>query len=260
MYSQKKALSVLSKKIKDFPQQLLILGSGWNEVLTDAKIEHEISYQELFGVKASVPGHQGNLVVAQVGGVRVAAMVGRFHMYEGYTARQATLPIRVFAKAGVKRMLVTAASGALHEKYRVGQFAILSDLLTLFLSLDNPLVGPKFLDCSEVFDQELRQHLLSAVIKHDIPFQQGCYAYYHGPNFETPVDKMALKKLGADVVGMSTVPETLVARWYGLKVVGVALVTNLAFVKHDHKEVLAEAKRASKQMVKLIKEYVVSVG
>ncbi len=256
MLTQEQSQKILSSKIKKFPKQLLILGTGWNQVLKNSPIEAEVSYKELFDVEASVPGHEGKLVIAKVSGVRVAVMVGRFHMYEGYSAQQATMPIRVFAKAGAKQLLVTAASGALHEKFRVGEFVFLNDLLTLFLSLDNPLQGPQFLDTSELFDPKLRQILLETAQKHSIPFQEGCYAYYHGPSFETPADKMALKFLGADVVGMSTVPEVLMARWLKMRVAGIALVTNLAFVKHDHKEVLAQANKASQQMVKLIKSYV----
>lgn len=256
MLNQAQSQKILASKVNQFPEQLLILGSGWNQVLNGSPVETEISYKELFDVEATVPGHEGKLVITKIEGVRIAAMVGRFHMYEGYSAQQTTLPIRVFAKAGAKKLLVTAASGALHQKYKVGDFVILNDLLTLFLSLDNPLVGPKFLDCSQLFDPEFKQVLLEVAQKNKIPFQQGCYAYYHGPNFETPTDKMALKFLGADVVGMSTAPEVLMARWLKMRVAGLALVTNLAFVKHDHKEVLAQANKASQQMVKLIKDYI----
>lgn len=151
-----------------------------------------------------------------------------------------TLPIRLFAQAGIKTLITTAACGALNEKYSVGDFVVLSDMITLFIALDNPLKGPQFLDLSEVFDKEMRKKTVKICVENDIPFHEGVYIYYHGPNFETPADKMALRFLGADVVGMSTVPETLVARSLGVNVLGIAFVTNLAFVKHDHKEVLTE--------------------
>ena len=228
------------------------MGSGWNKVLDGAKIEKEIGYKELFGVSATVPGHEGRLVIAKIKGKRVAFMAGRFHTYEGYTSRQATTPIRAFAKAGMKQLVLTAACGALNEKFKVGDFIILSDVITLFLALDNPLLGPNFIDVSEVFDKALREKAISVATKHKIPFHEGTYVYYHGPNFETPADKMALRFLGADVVGMSIVPEVLVARSLKVDILGLSFVTNLAFVKHNHLEVLAEANKASGKMVKIL--------
>lgn len=242
----------LQKAVPDFPDTLVMLGSGWNKVLDAAKIEREVSYEDLFDVKTTVPGHSGKLVIAVINKKRVAFMVGRFHMYEGYTAAQATLPLQAFAQAGMKNLVVTAASGAINEKFRVGDFVVLSDVLTLLLSLDNPLQGPQFVDMSEAFNAELRQKAIEVCVKEKISFHEGIYCYYHGPSFETPADKMAIKMLGADVVGMSTVPETIVARSLGVNVLGLAFVTNLAFVKHDHKEVLAEANKASQQMTKLL--------
>jgi len=252
MFTEAQALKVLQGRVKDFPRLLVMLGSGWNRVLDTAQVEFESGYRELFGVEASVPGHEGKLVIAMVAGKRVAFMSGRFHLYEGYSAREATMPIRVLAKAGVKQMIATAACGALNEKYQVGDFCLTSDLLTLFLALDNPLVGPQFLDVSEVFDQEMRAIAREVLVKKKIAFHEGVYCYYHGPNYETPVDKMALKFLGGDVVGMSTVPETLMARWLKIRVLSFAFVTNLAFVKHNHKEVVAQANKASSKMAALL--------
>lgn len=230
----------------------MVLGSGWNKVIDELEVETEISYEDLFGVKATVPGHVGKLIIGRHDDTRVAIMAGRFHTYEGYTARQATLPIRVFSEAGVKNLILTAACGALNEKYAVGDFVILSDMITLFLALDNPLIGPQFLDVSEVFDSNWRAKARKTAVEHAIPFHEGSYCYYHGPNYETPADKMALRFLGADVVGMSTVPEAIMARWHEMNVLGLAFVTNLAFVKHDHKEVVAQAEKASDQMKQLL--------
>lgn len=252
MLTEVESLKILQDRVKQMPETLMILGSGWNKVIEHVQVETKISYEELFGVTATVPGHAGTLVIGRHQGKRVAMMAGRFHTYEGFTARQATLPIRVFAEAGVKNLILTAACGALNEKYKVGDFVILSDVITLFLALDNPLLGPQFLDVSEVFDPALRQSARKVAIDKAIPFHEGSYCYYHGPNYETPADKMALRFLGADVVGMSTVPETLVARWHKLNVIGLAFVTNLAFVKHDHKEVVAQAEKASQQMSQLL--------
>lgn len=254
MLSQQESLNILSKQVDNFPQDLAILGSGWNEAIDASQIELELGYDELFGVEASVPGHQGKLVITTIGKTRVAVMVGRFHRYEQMSSREVTLPIRVFAEAGAKRLLLTAASGAVNEKYQVGDFVITADLLTVLLP-DSPLVGPQFLDLSQAFDPRLRQLMREVAVQEKLALREGVYGYYHGPNFETPADKMAFKILGADVVGMSTVPETIMARWLNMQVVSLAFVTNLAFVKHDHLEVLAAAQKGSKQMVKLLQGY-----
>ena len=249
---EERSLKVLQASVVDFPETLVILGSGWNRVLDNAKIETQIGYDQLFGAKTSVPGHLGRLIIAKIKNKRIAFMAGRFHMYEGYNGYEVTKPIRVFAQAGLKNLILTAASGALNENYRVGDFVILSDLISLFLTLDNPLVGPQFIDVSQVFDKDLRKKAIEIANKLKLPIQEGIYVYNHGPSFETPADKRTLKILGADVVGMSVVPETLVARSLNIKVLGLAFVTNLAFVKHDHLEVLAEAEKSGEKMQKFL--------
>ena len=251
MISEQESLSIVQSKIKKLPSLLIMLGTGWNKVLSEADIETEISYKDLFGVSATVPGHEGKLVVARIAEKRVAFMQGRFHLYEGYSAEEATQPIRVFAQAGVKQLVVTSASGALNESYRVGDFVILSDVLTLFLP-SNPLIGPQFIDMSQAFSADLRLVAKKICVQESLSFREGIYAYMHGPHFETPADKMALHHLGADVVGMSTVPETIMARSLGLDVLGLSFVTNLAFVQHAHEDVLAAANSSSKQMVQLL--------
>lgn len=260
MKSEKEAVGVLKDKVGEVPELLVILGSGWNKVLEGVQVEAELGFKEWLGVEATVPGHEGKVVVAQVAGKRVGFLQGRLHMYEGYSAHKATLPIRVLAEAGMKKMMVTAACGALNEKYKVGDFVLLSDLLTLLLSLDNPLKGPQFLDMSEVFEVKLRDIAREVMVELELSFHEGVYAYYHGPNFETPADKMALKCLGADVVGMSTVPETIMARWLKVEVIAMSFVTNLAFVKHDHKEVLAAAEKASAQMKGILEKLIYRLG
>jgi len=243
------------KKI-NLPQTVIILGSGWNKVLDKVKVLEEYSYEELFGIKTTVPGHSGKLIIAKSGKNKIAFMSGRFHLYEGHDAITATKPIRNLAQMGMKKLIVTSATGAINEKYKVGDFVILSDLLSLFLTGDNPLVGPKFTDMSEVFDPVMRKQAIEICAANSLPFHEGVYAYSHGPHFETPADKMGLKILGADVVGMSTVPETIVAKSLGVKVLGLSYVTNLAFVKHEHKDVLKAANIGSLQMVKLLNDLI----
>ncbi len=259
MKSENEINKIIKSRVKNFPETLIILGSGWNRVLDKAKIETKIKYSELFNANVTVPGHVGELIIAKIKNKRIAFMSGRFHTYEGYKSFEATTPIRVFGKCGVKKLITTAACGALNEKYKVGDFVIINDVITLFLALDNPLVGPKFIDMSQAFDQNLINKAKKAASINNISFHEGSYVYYHGPNYETPADKMALRFLGADVVGMSTVPEVLVSRSLNIDVLSLAFVTNLAFVKHDHKEVVNEANKASSKMKTLLETIIFNI-
>lgn len=253
MVTDSQALDVLHKYYpKTLPQTAVILGSGWNEMLQDAIIEAEIPYDILFGANPSVPGHQGKLVIATINQTPIVGMVGRFHMYEGYTAQEVTLPIRLLHHGGIKQLILTAASGAINEHFQVGDLIVLNDMLTIHLSLMGPLVGPEFVDLSDAFSLRLRTAAAKILCELDYPFHEGVYMYLHGPNYETPADKMACKALGADVVGMSTVPETIMARALGIEVLGLSLVTNLAFVKHAHEDVVAAAMDRSRQLKQVL--------
>ena len=228
----------------------LILGSGWNKVIDEVKIIKSCPYQKLFKVKSTVPGHEGKLIYGYLAGKKVLILAGRFHIYEGHSAAIATKPILLLKKLGVETLITTAAVGGLNPKYKVGDFVVLTDLLTLLVP--TPLTGANFQDMSQAFDSKLI-NLSEKVIKtQKLPLQKGVYVYYHGPQFETPSDKRALRLLGGDVVGMSTAPETIMANHLGMKVLGLAFVTNLAFVKHNHLDVLAAANRASAKMSQLL--------
>lgn len=253
MFSEEQALQSIRSKIPKFPDTVAVLGSGWNKVTEGLKIESQVDFRTAFGVDATVPGHEGKILIVKGKKKRIALLSGRFHMYEGYSGHQATLPIRVLSQLGMKNLVLTAACGALNEKYAVGDFVVVSDVLTLLLALDNPLIGPSFVDMSQVFDPEWRTKAIRICSENRIPFHEGVYCYYHGPNYESPADKMALKFLGADVCGMSTVPETISARSQGIRVLSLAFVTNLAFVHHDHKEVVAQANKASQKMSTLLR-------
>jgi purine-nucleoside phosphorylase len=228
------------------PKIALILGSGWNRVIEKVQVLNQWSYQDLFQVKSTVPGHTGSLIYGILSKKPVIILNGRFHIYEGHSPQKATEPIRFFKNVGIETLITTAACGALNPKYKVGDFVILKDMLTLFCQ--SPLLGPEFQDLSQAFDKKLQRHAMSCAKRLKLPFQNGIYAYLRGPHFETPTDKRALWKLGADVVGMSTVPETIQARFLGMRVLSLAFVTNLAFVKHDHRDVLAQAEKATKLM------------
>lgn len=243
----------IKESIETVPELIFMLGTGWNAVAEQLEDAEERAYNELFGVDTGVPGHSGKFITGSLAGKKVGLMVGRFHLYEGYTAEEATRPLVAFQELGMRKIVLTAAAGALNEKFAVGDFVINTDFLTLFLK-QNPLVGAQFIDTSELLSRKLQQSAQSALVKAQANWHEGVYAYYPGPSFETPADKMALRHLGADVVGMSSVPEALRARSLQVEILSLSFVTNLAFVYHDHQDVLAAAKRAQQQMSQVLIE------
>ena len=251
MKTVEESVQIIRLAVKDFPETVVILGSGWNKILVGATVMSEISYADLFGVRTSVPGHEGKLVIARTGNKRVAFMAGRFHTYEGYTSEEVTRPIQVFARVGTKKLIVTAAAGALNEKYAVGDFVVLSDMITAFCP--SPLTGTQFVDLSQAFDPLMSSQALRVCNQKMIAVHEGRYVFVRGPHFETPADKMLYRNIGGDVIGMSTVPETIMARSLQIRVLGISFVTNLAFVKHAHADVLKAAEEGSRNMVHVLK-------
>lgn len=230
----------------------MILGSGWNEVIKEVEVGQEWDYSSVFGSAAGVAGHAGKLILGKLEEKPVWIMAGRFHTYEGYSTEEVTRPIQAFAKLGVKNLIITSAAGGLNSSYLVGDIVILSDILALFCQ--SPLTGATFQDLSQPFDSALRENVIEICDSEGIPFQsQGVYAYVRGPHYESFADKKALQSLGADCVGMSTVPETIMANHLGLKVLGLSCITNLAFVKHSHQEVVAAAEAVKGNMTRLLK-------
>lgn len=250
MKTEQQIVNFLKNKIKSYPSTALILGSGWNKIIDKARIEYEFDFDTVFGVRAGVSGHLGKIIIGSLDNKRALFMAGRFHTYEGYSSFEVTLPIRVFAKLGINNLVLTAACGGLNEKYKVGDLVILNDILTVFLQ--SPLSSGQFQDLSNPFDKDLQKIALSVCQKEKINYQQGVYAYFKGPHYESFSDKKAIRMLGADVVGMSICPEVIMANYLGLKVLGLSCVTNLAFVKHSHKEVVSAAEKVSGKMVKLL--------
>lgn len=249
---------IIKNRIKKFPSILVVLGSGWNKVLDKTKISLEIDYKHLFGIQASVPGHEGKLIIGKINGKEIGFMSGRFHPYEGYSSYEVSTPIRIFSALGLKKLILTAACGGLNKKYQVGDFVILNDMITLFLRT-SPLTGPKFTDLSQAFDKNLINITKKVALSKKINFHEGIYAYCHGPHYETPADKKALKILGADVVGMSIIPETITARSQNIDILGIGFVTNLAFAKHDHKQVIAQANMAGNKMADLLEGIITQI-
>lgn len=240
----------------------LVLGSGLGDYADTLEDAVRIPYAQIpnFPVP-SIPGHTGALVFGRKCGQEVVVMQGRIHYYEGLPQRQITLPIRVLAALGVKTVVLTNACGGVNLNFHPGDLMLISDHINL--SGDNPLIGPnldafgpRFPDMSDLYTASLRLAIKQAAEKEGIALQEGVYGMYSGPNYETPAEIRMYRTLGADTVGMSTVPEALVAGHCGLKVVGISCITNMAAgilpVKLSHAEVTETANRVSKTFSRLI--------
>ena len=212
----------------------VILGSGlgdYVDALEDAKY---LDYKDIPGFPVStVAGHAGRWWVGTLHGKRVYMMQGRFHAYEGYDMQTVTLPIRVMSKLGVKTLIVTNAAGGVNTSFRPGDLMIIDDFINL--TGKNPLIGanldefgPRFPDMTYAYDRELRKLTAEVAGKLNIQLQRGVYCWLNGPTYETPAEIRMLRTLGADAVGMSTVPETIVARHCGINVLGLSCITNMA--------------------------------
>jgi purine-nucleoside phosphorylase len=222
----------------------------------------EINYDEIPDFPVStVSGHAGKFIVGTIRDKRVLIMSGRFHSYEGYSMEQVTLPIRVMSLLGVKSLILTNAAGAVNEGYMTGDLVLIRDFINL--SGRNPLrgknldrFGPRFPDMTYAYDRELLAIAQSEGEKLGIPLKQGVYCWMNGPCFETPAEIRMARVIGADLVGMSTVPETIVARHCGMRVLGISSVTNMAAGVLDepinHEEVLAVGEKVREPFRKLV--------
>ncbi len=216
------------------PQVGVILGSGLGSFADGLEDRKVVPYGELpHFPKSSVPGHEGRLVLGGVGGVSAVVMQGRVHAYEGYTPAQVSFPARVLCGLGIRTLVVTNAAGGVNLSFKPGDLMAITDHLNL--SGSNPLtgpnderLGPRFPDMSTAYTPKLRQLLLATAEKAQVKLHSGVYAIISGPSYETPAEIRMLRTLGADAVGMSTVPEVIVAAHMGVKVAGVSCITNLA--------------------------------
>ena len=242
----------------------LILGSGLGGLAKSIEESVRIPFGEIPGFPdATVAGHDGALIVGQLGGRRVAALSGRFHMYEGHPAALAAFPVRVLRALGARELFVSNAAGGISPKLAVGDLMMICDHLNLMGA--NPLVGPleadevRFPDMTDAYDPGLRRSLRTTAEKLGIPLREGVYAGLLGPSYETPSEVKMLRTLGADAVGMSTVPEVIVARALGMRVAGVSCITNAAAgvtgAALTHAEVLQTTQRVSAAFERLVVEF-----
>ena len=244
----------------------IILGSGLGPLADEIENPIIIDYQDIphFPV-STIPGHEGKLYIGTIANKTVCAMKGRFHYYEGHDMDIVTLPIRVFAKLGIPYLFVTNACGGIRDDLNPGQITLISDHIGFMAPspLRGPNLdefGPRFKDMTEVYSKQLQEIAKNAAKKTNVSLKEGVYCFFKGPMFETPAEIRALKAIGADMVGMSTVPEAIVARHSGMTTLGISLVTNkaagLGQSELNHQEVMETANQAEVNLVKLVKQII----
>jgi len=242
---------------------VMVLGSGWGPAVNALmEVEGEVAYEDLPGFPVStVAGHFDRLLWGDFAGVPIYCMQGRFHYYEGYSMAEITFPVRVFAALGIECMFLTNAAGGLNPDFSVGDLMMIHDHMN-FMG-NNPLIGPnfdefgpRFPDMTSAWDKELQSSLESCAKEADVLLQKGIYMAVSGPSFETPAEIRAFATLGADAVGMSTVPECIVAQHCGMRVTGISCITNLAAhiggEKLSHEDVSKAAKHSLANVIALL--------
>ncbi len=244
----------------------LVLGSGLGAFADELEGAEPIPYSEIPGfARPTVEGHAGRLVVGRVGGAGVAAMQGRFHFYEGYTLEEVTFPVRVLGLLGARSLVLTNAAGGLNNSYEQGALVLISDHLNLMgtnplLGRNDPRFGPRFPDMTEVYDREYQEAAIGEAREMGLELRRGVYAALTGPSYETPAEIRMLRLLGADAVGMSTVPEAVVARHMGLRVLGLSCITNMAAGVLDkpinHEEVIETGERVRETFAELLRRVI----
>lgn len=259
-------LSVIRKRTNENYPIGIILGTGLGGLVKEINIEHQIDYSELPHFPLStVESHHGKLIFGTINGKKVVAMQGRFHYYEGYSMQQITYPVRVMKFLGVQTLLVSNACGGMNPLYRKGDIMLMIDHINLLG--DNPLIGknedslgPRFPDMSEPYSLELIKLAEEVALENKIKVHKGVYVAVPGPNLETKAEYRFLRSTGADVVGMSTVPENIVANHMGIKVLGISIITDECFPDSlkpvDVKEIIQTAMEAEPKMTLIMKEVI----
>lgn len=248
------------------PDYGIILGTGLGALVKDVKVETEINYEDIphFPV-STVESHSGKLIFGRLGDKKVVVMKGRFHYYEGYTMKEVTFPVRVMKLLGIKKLVISNASGALNPNYNKSDLMVINDHINL--QTENPLTGKnldemgvRFPDMSEPYDQKMIDTALRIGEEENIKLHQGVYVGVNGPNLETRAEYHMLRVIGADAVGMSTVPENIVARQMDIPVFAVSVLTDLCYPGHIQKisveEVIAAAMKAEPYLTQLIEKVI----
>lgn len=259
----------IQSKVQVLPKTGIILGTGLGNLVTQITEKLEIPYDTIPNFPVStVEGHSGKLIFGKLGNVDVLAMQGRFHYYEGYTMQQVTFPIRVMKLLGIECLLVSNAAGGINNTFKIGDLMIISDHINM---LPNPLIGPnndnfgpRFPDMTRTYDRELIASMEEISREKNISLKRGVYVGLTGPSYETPAEYAFYGKAGGDAIGMSTVPEVIVARHCGIRIFGMSVITNEGYHFADDfvnsgDDVIAAANRASAIMTTLFTELVARI-
>ncbi|HOO74877.1 MAG TPA: purine-nucleoside phosphorylase [Tepiditoga sp.] len=262
----KSSAEYIKNKINFVPEIAIVLGTGLEEIAETIEESIKINYSDIPDFPVSTaPGHKGELILGKLSGKNVVLMNGRFHYYEGYTMKEVTFPVRVFQELGVTSLIVTNAAGGMNPNFDIGNPCIITDHIN-FMG-DNPLLGQnndewgvRFPDMSEVYSKDYVNLAIKVSKKLNIPVYTGVYLGITGPTFETPSELKMMRNFGADLVGMSTVPEVIAARHAGMKVLGISAVTDKA-VPDELKTVTADevieiANKTGQKMGNIIIEFV----
>jgi len=256
------AAEAIRKRWELTPQVGIILGTGLGDLVEQIDIAVAIDYDDLpHFANSTATGHRGRLICGRLAGVPVLAMEGRVHMYEGHSLKSITLPVRVMQRLGAKLLVVSNACGGLNPNFACGDIMVIEDHINLMG--DNPLIGinddrlgPRFPDMSEPYDRELMDHVLAVSRRADIVAHKGVFVAVAGPNLETRAEYRFLRLIGADAVGMSTVPEVLVAKHAGMRVLGLSIITDMclpdALEPADVERIIATANAAQPRLVRLV--------
>lgn len=265
----KESTAYIQSKTTIEPTIGIILGTGLGGLVKEIEIIDQISYEDIphFPV-STVESHSGKLIFGKIGGKNVVAMQGRFHYYEGYTLQQVTFPVRVMKMLGIQQLFVSNASGGVNPDFEVGEIMIMNDHINLFPG--NPLIGknidelgPRFPDMSDPYDQSLIDKACEIAKKLQIKVSVGCYAGLTGPTLETPSEYKYVRAIGADAVGMSTVPEVIVARHMSIPCFAISIITDLGvpgkIKKVSVQDVIEVASRQEPKMTRIMKELISSI-
>ncbi|MGD0956312.1 MAG: purine-nucleoside phosphorylase [Candidatus Acidiferrales bacterium] len=264
------ATKFIQSKTKLRPKIALVLGSGLGAFADDLASATRIPYDKIPSFpRSTVEGHVGSLAIGKVSDVPVAVMQGRVHFYEGYSAKEVVFPMRVLWSFGIRAAILTNAAGAINLDYSQGALVVIRDHINL--QGTNPLIGPndvrfgpRFPDMTQAYWQPYREIALSEAKRIGLPIHEGVYAALFGPSFETPAEIRYLKTIGADLVGMSTVPEVIVARQMGIRVLGISCATNMAAGILDrvlsHAEVMETGERVKGQFIALLRAVIPSIA
>ncbi len=257
------ALDYIRRVTPRVPRVAVVLGSGLGAFADELAEAQSIPYAEIPGWPASTAaGHAGKLVLGKIAGLDIAVMAGRAHLYEGYTPAQVTFGVRVLHRIGARSIVFTNAAGGINLSYTRGALVLISDHINLQGS--NPLIGPnddsqgpRFPDMTEAYSRAYRAKAHETASTLGIPLEEGVYAAFTGPNYETPAEIRYLRAIGADLVGMSTVPEVIIANHLGMQVLAISCVTNMAAgilpQKLDHKEVMETGDRVRDTLIRFLK-------